>query len=163
MIEHGTDAPDFRLPGTDDASGDIREYNLSDALDDGPVLVNFYLFDFHPECTEHVCSLHDVAWFELDDRLTVFGISTDRTFSHAAFAREEGLQFPLLSDSDGTVAERYGVLYDEFKGHKRIAKRAVFLVDTDAVVRYAWSSDDPADQPDWQAVRTAVDDLDTLA
>lgn len=157
MIQEGTAAPTFRLPGTDDASDDFQEYSLDDALASGPVLLNFYLFDFNPKCTDHVCSLHDVAWFELDDRLTVFGISTDRTFSHAAFATQEGLRFPLLSDSDGDVAERYDVLYEEFQGHKRIAKRSVFLVDTDGVVRYAWSSDDPSDQPDWGEVRDAVD------
>ncbi|WP_340098884.1 redoxin domain-containing protein [Salinibaculum salinum] len=160
MLSEGADAPAFRLPGTDDASDDFREHSLGDALGSGPVLLNFYLFDFNPQCTGHLCSLHDAGWFEFDERLTVFGISTDRSFSHSAFAKQEGLQFPLLSDSDGTVAEQYGVLYDEFQGHKRIAKRAVFLVDTDGVVQYAWSTDDPTDQPDWQAVRDAVDALE---
>ena len=163
MLQEGAEAPGFSLPGTDDAGSELREYNLADALDAGPVLVNFYVFDFHPQCTDHVCSLHDVAWFELDDRLTVFGISTDRTFSHSAFARQEGLTFPLLSDSDGNVAEAYDVLFDEFQGHKRIAKRSVFLVDTDGTVRFAWSTEDPTTQPDWGAVKDAVDALDAAA
>jgi peroxiredoxin len=160
MLSEGTTAPAFRLPGTAEADGNYEEHSLTNALADGPVLVNFYLFDFHPACTDHVCQLHDVAWFELDERLTVFGISTDRTFSHAAFAAQEGLQFPLLSDSDGDVAERYDVLYDEFQGHKRIAKRAVFLVDTDRTVRYAWSTENPRDQPDWSGVQEAVNALE---
>lgn len=163
MLPEGADAPAFRLPGTEDESDDFREYGLNDALASGPVLLNFYLFDFNPQCTGHLCSLHDVAWFEFDDRLTVFGISTDRSFSHSAFAKQEGLQFPLLSDSDGDIAEQYGVLYDEFRGHKRIAKRAVFLVNTDSVIQYAWTADDPSEQPDWQAVRDAVNALDAPA
>ncbi len=162
MLEQGREAPGFQLPGTDEPSGTPQEYSLRDALEDGPVLINFYLFDFHPQCTDHICSLHDMSWFEFDDRLTLFGISTDRTFSHSEFASQEGLQFPLLSDSDGEVAERYGVLYDEFKGHKRIAKRSVFLVGTDQVVRYAWSSDDPTDQPPWQDVHEAVGALEAI-
>jgi peroxiredoxin len=163
MLQDGVDAPAFQLPGTEGESGTLQEYSLTDALADGPVLLNFYLFDFNPQCTDHVCSIRDAAWFELDDRVTVFGISTDRTFSHAAFAEQEGLQFPLLSDSDGSVAEEYDVLYDEFQGHKRIAKRSVFLVDSEEVIRYAWSTDEPEEQPEWTAVQDAVDDLDETA
>jgi len=160
MLGEGTEAPTFELPGTGSETDQFREYALDEALAEGPVLLNFYMFDFNPQCTTHVCSINEMAWFELDERLTVFGISTDRTFSHSAFADQEGLQFPLLSDSDGSVAERYDVLYEEFQGHKRIAKRSVFLVDAGGVIRYAWSTEDPADQPDLSAVRDAVDELD---
>lgn len=69
------------------------------------------------------------------------------------------MRFLLLSDSDGCVAEEYGVLYDEFRGHKRIAKRSVFLIDASGVIRYAWSTDRPDEQPDWSTVKTALDAL----
>lgn len=160
MFSEGTTAPDFELPGiSTDGDEEIGSYRLSTLLEDGPVLLNFYLFDFHPACTTTLCDLHDIEWFTLDTDISVLGISTDRTFSHRAFAEDQGLGFPLLSDSDGSVAEDYGVLYDEYQDHKRIAKRSVFVVDTDRTVRYAWVADDPANGPDWDAVRTAVDDL----
>lgn len=160
MLTDGATAPAFSLPGTHATADSPRDspavYSLEDGLVDGPLLLNFYLFDFHPACTEHVCDLHDLGWFDLEPGVSVYGISTDRTFSHEAFATGEGLGFPLLSDSDGSVAEAYGVLYDEFQGHKRIAKRSVFLVDTDRRVRYAWGTDDPGAQPDWDEVHEAV-------
>ena len=93
---------------------------------------------------------------------TVFGISTDRSFSHRAFAETEELAFALLSDSDGSVAESYDVFYEEFNGHKRIAKRSVFVVDTDGTIRYAWSTDDPTVQPDFSAVKDALEGLQTV-
>lgn len=157
MITEGSPAPTVRLPGTplaDEAA--IDEYDLRDAVESGPAVLNFFLFDFHPDCTENLCDLHDLAWFDLAEDVTVFGISTDRTFSHRAFAEQEGLRYPLLSDSDGSVAEAYGVRYDEFNGHRNIAKRSVFVVDTDRTVRYAWCTEDPSVQPDWSAVETAV-------
>jgi peroxiredoxin len=158
MLSEGKRAPDFTLPGTapDEEEGPV-EYSLADALADGPVLVNFYLFDFHPACTANMCDLQELAWFDLDEDLTVFGVSTDRAFSHDAFADEEELRFPLLSDSDGSVAEAFGVLYDEFRGHNRISKRSVFLIDADGEVRYTWVAETPADQPDWQEIKAAVD------
>mgnify|MGYP000002186959 FL=1 len=164
MLPEGTAAPEFTLPGTamDRDASEMPTYSLADALQRGPVIINFYLFDFHPKCTEHMCSLHDLLWFDLDDRVTVFGISTDRSFSHRAFAETEDLAFALLSDSDGSVAESYDVFYEEFNGHKRIAKRSVFVVDTDGTIRYAWSTDDPTVQPDFSAVKDALEGLQTV-
>jgi peroxiredoxin len=159
MLSTKTDAPDFTLPGTGADGAEPSEYSLSAALEDGPVVVSFYLFDFHPACTEHMCDLHDLAWFDLTDDVSVFGISTDRTFSHQAFAEAEGLEVRLLSDSDGTVAESYDALYDEFKGHKRIAQRSVYVVDTDGTIAYAWQTEDPQEQPDWSEAKAALDSL----
>lgn len=159
MLSIGTDAPDFTLPGTDSNGTEPSEYNLSAALEEGPVVVTFYLFDFHPACTEHMCDLHDLAWFEFEEDITVFGISTDRTFSHQAFAESEDLEVNLLSDSDGAVAESYDALYDEFKGHKQIAKRSIYVVDTDGTIAYAWQTEDPQEQPDWGETKAAVDGL----
>lgn len=161
MLKEGTPAPDFSLPGAaaDGEESEVVRYSLSDALSAGPVIINFYLFDFHPACTQNVCDLHDLAWFDVDDGVTVFGISSDRTFSHRAFAADEGLTFPLLSDSDGSVAEAYDVLYGEFNGHKGIAKRSVFVLDPDGTIRYAWSTEDPTVMPDWSEVLDALEEF----
>ena len=153
MLTEGDTAPAFTLPGTS-AEEDVlvKEYSLDDALANGPVVVNFYLFDFHPACTEQLCSLDNLSWFDIDEDITVFGLSTDRTFSHRRFAESEDIEFTLLSDSDGSVAESFGVLYDEFEQHRLIAKRSVFVVDADRRIEYAWSAEDPAEQPDWAEV-----------
>ena len=92
MIETGQRAPDVSLPGMGPDADAIEAYRLS---------LSFYLFDFHPGCTRQVCSLRDLAWFDLRPDTTVFGISTDRAFSHRAFADRYDLDFTPLSDSDG--------------------------------------------------------------
>lgn len=153
MLTDGDTAPGFTLPGTSTGSDVlIEEHSLSDALDDGPVVVYFYLFDFHPACTEQLCSLDNLSWFDIGDDLTVFGVSTDRTFSHHQFAQAEDIGFTLLSDSDGSVADSFGVLYEEFQQHRLVAKRSVFVIDTDGRVQYGWSADDPTEHPDWETV-----------
>jgi peroxiredoxin len=161
MIEVGTKAPDFVLPGEAGQSEkwECKLYTLEDELSRGPVVLNFYSFNFVPESTRHLSDLHDIAWFELEDAVTPLGISTDACFSHEAFAEEEDLWLPLLSDSDGAVAESYDVLYEECKGHKRIARRSVFVIDEDGIIRYAWAGDQIEDQPDWSEVKSAVEGL----
>jgi peroxiredoxin len=160
MLDAGDQAPDFSLPGTTAAHPDeVEEYTLSATLTQHPVLVNFYVFDFHPACRENLCELHDLSWFDLDADISVYGISTDSTYSHGEFARQEGFEYALLSDNDGSVAESYGVLADEQGGHRRTARRAVFVVDQDRTVQYAWVAESPAEQPEWEAIKRAVDAL----
>ena len=162
MLTEGTTAPEFSLPGVPaDQSEGIEQYALGELRETGPVLINFYLFDFNPQCRRNVCDLHDMSWFDLDSDIQVFGISTDSTFSHREFAKQEGLDFPLLSDNDGSIAEAYDVLVDELRGHKRIAQRAVYLIDKSGTVQYSWSADSPDNQPDWQRVKAAVEAVKT--
>jgi len=155
----GSTAPTFTLPGVriDDESG-IKEYRLATELESHPVLLNFYMFDFHPECTTHLCTLHDLSWFNLDADIGVFGISTDSAFSHRVFARQETLEYPLLSDDGGRTAESYGVLSDGLHGHACVADRAVFVIDRSRTVRYAWVADEPGIQPEWEAIKQAIEE-----
>jgi peroxiredoxin (alkyl hydroperoxide reductase subunit C) len=69
------------------------------------------------------------------------GISVDGIWSHVAFAKDRNLDFPLLSDFEpkGEVARAYGV-YEEGEG---TSKRALFVIDSEGVVR--WSYVSPAD------------------
>jgi peroxiredoxin len=70
------------------------------------------------------------------------GIAVTATFSQMAFAQTTGVSFPLLSDWGGAVSDAYGVRYDEWKGHVGVARRSVFVIGTDAVIRYRWVTDD---------------------
>lgn len=155
MISVDDTAPDFLLPGTDGET--VGEYALVHLLERGPVVLAFYLFDFHPSCTAEVCAIRDLEWFEFTSATTV-GISTDSAFSHRAFAREHDLGFPLLADDTGSVADAYGVLSSGRAGHGLVARRSVFVVDTDWTVRYAWAADDPDDLPDWGPVKETLAD-----
>jgi glutaredoxin-dependent peroxiredoxin len=84
----------------------------------------------------------------------VLGIAVTATFSQQAFAESLGVDFPLLSDWDRTVCAAYGVQYDVWKGHRGLAKRSVFVVDRDGVVRYRWVTEDALELPDLdEAVR----------
>ena len=86
------------------------------------------------------------------------GIAVTATFSQQAFAQSLGIEFPLLSDWERGICGAYGVRYREWKGHSGLAKRSVFVISTDAVIRWAWVTDDALRTPDMAAVVQAVRD-----
>lgn len=155
MIDVGSDAPRFQLPGADD--GDVGEFALDDYAGDSIVVLAFYPADFSPTCTDELCALRDLDLFAMQRDVVLLGISPDSAYSHRAFAAEYDIGYPLLSDSVGNVAERYGVLRDQFQGHERVPQRSVFVLDANLTVEYAWAGESQVDLPDLEAVRDAVE------
>jgi peroxiredoxin len=70
------------------------------------------------------------------------------------------LPFPLLSDLNREVVREYGVMYTRELRHREgfygISKRAVFVVDQEAMIRYAWITDDSLQEPNLDEVLAAV-------
>jgi peroxiredoxin len=90
----------------------------------------------------------------------VFGISVDSFFALKAFQRDQGLPFPLLSDFNKEVIRLYGVFNEDMIGLKGLAKRAVFVLDADGVVRYREVLEDARNEPDYSKVFETLADLE---
>ena len=122
----GDKAPDFSLPGTGG-----RSYSLSQYAGQTVVLV-FYPGDDTPVCTKQLnCYNNELAQFT-DVGAQVLAVSAQDMASHERFATKHGFQFPLLSDSDKSVAGLYGTL-----GPLGFPRRSVFVIDGHGIVRYA--------------------------
>jgi peroxiredoxin Q/BCP len=125
-IGAGDDAPDFRLPATGGATVSLSDYAGQ------PVVLVFYPGDDTPVCTKQLNSYNrEMAAFEALNA-QVLGISAQGVDSHEAFSSKHGLKFPLLADTDKSVAALYGTL-----GPLGFPRRSVFIVDGSGVVRYA--------------------------
>ena len=125
MIKTGDKAPDFELP---DENGGV--FRLSEHAGERLLLV-FYPGDNTPVCTAQLCDYRDGIEEFASLGVKVVGISPDDADSHRAFREKHRLPFELLSDTDYTVARRYGC-----KGALGM-KRGVFLVDEEGVIRHA--------------------------
>ena len=122
----GDRAPDFSLPGTGG-----RTMSLSDFLGK-PIVLVFYPGDDTPVCTKQLNSYNDdLSQFEALNAQVV-AISAQSVESHEKFADKHGFKFPLLADTDKSVAAAYGTL-----GPLGFPRRSVFIVDGDGIVRYA--------------------------
>lgn len=156
MIQEHEQAPDFVVPGTDAAGESIRQFSLTDAVADGPVVLLFYPFDFSPVCVEQLCTFRDMEWLTFTDGVDVWGVSPDSAHSHKAFTSEYDLQFPLLTDRLGKVADRYDVLLEEFEQHEHIPKRSIVAIDRDRTVRHTWQADTQYDSPTTDEIEETI-------
>ncbi|MFF9500058.1 peroxiredoxin [Streptomyces sp. NPDC014656] len=95
---------DFTLP---DETGAAR--SLSGLLAEGPVVLFFYPAAMTPGCTAEACHFRDLAAeFRAAGALPV-GVSGDGVERQREFTERHSLGYPLLSDPEGTVRERFGV------------------------------------------------------
>lgn len=124
----GDRAPDFTLP---DQTGTPR--TLGELVAGGPLVLFFYPAANTPVCTAEACHFRDLASEFAAVGATRAGISTDSVDTQSSFAAAKSFDYPLLSDSDGVVAEQFGVrrgLLSKFVP----VKRTTFVIDSDRTV-----------------------------
>lgn len=129
---------------------------LSQAVADGPVVLAFFPMAFTGVCTAELCEFRDSLKSFEDLKSKVFGISVNSRFSLKAFAEQQNLNFPLLSDFNKEVGSALGIMYEDFLGMKGVSKRSVFVVKPDLSVAYKWVTDNAGDRPDLTEVRDAL-------
>jgi peroxiredoxin len=155
-VDVGTKAPDFTLKDQE-----RRDVTLS-AQKGHPLVLAFFPGAFSSVCTKELCTVRDAlggASKLSKSGAQVFGISVDTFFTLKAFHDQQQLPFPLLSDFNKDVIRAYGVFNEDMIGLKGIAKRAVFVIDKDGVVRYREILDDARNEPDYEKLYAAVGSL----
>jgi peroxiredoxin Q/BCP len=129
-IPAGSQAPDFSLP---DENGELR--HLSDYR--GKVVVlYFYPKDDTPGCTTEACGFRDQYQDYEKAGVSVIGVSPDDVKKHQKFKTKYNLPFTLLSDTDHTVCELYGVWgRKKFMGKEYDGVfRTTFLIGKDGTI-----------------------------
>ena len=89
--------------------------------------------------------------------MAIRGISFDRPADNRAFAEKYGFPFPLLSDVDRTIGERYETKRAPEEPSPEYAKRRTYVIDPDGVIRKAYRVSDIAGHPG-----QVLDDLEAL-
>ena len=150
-IDVGSTAPDFTLPNQD------REPVTLSARRGRPVVLAFFPAAFSSVCTKELCTFRDRLSALNRADAQVYGISVDTFFTLKAFQKDQQLTFPLLSDFNKQVIRDYGVFNEDMIGLKGIARRAVFVIDKDGIVRHSEVLADARNEPDYEKVFSALD------
>jgi len=133
-IEPPAKAPAFSLKSTDGVTIKLSE------LKGKPVVLYFYPKDDTPGCTKEACAFRDRMTELQKLGAVLLGVSADDVASHKKFSEKFSLNFPLLADTDHTIAEQYGA-WREKNMYGKISmgiQRSTFLIDARGVVAKVW-------------------------
>jgi peroxiredoxin Q/BCP len=102
-LTEGTPAPDFTSV---DQSGNLISLIT---LRGNKIILYFYPADDTPTCTDEACNLRDNYDVLKEKGYLIIGVSPDTSKSHHKFIDKYKLPFPLISDSDKVIVNKYGV------------------------------------------------------
>lgn len=125
MPKVGDKAP--LVEGTDQ---DGKPWKLSDDVGKKLVLLYFYPKDDTPGCTKEACGFRDSIDALKADNVEVIGVSFDSGDSHLKFISKYKLNFPLIADTDGKIADTYGVRM----AGRSMDRRVSFLIGLDGKI-----------------------------
>ena len=134
ILSVGDPAPDFDLPingGGTLSLASLRGKN---------VVLYFYPKDSTPGCTTEAQDFRDsLAAFEAANT-TIVGASKDSVKRHNNFVEKQSINFPLVSDEDGTLCEAYGVWKEKMNYGKTYMgiERSTFLIDKEGKIAEIW-------------------------
>ena len=134
QLRQGVCAPEFELP-----DADLNWICSRDLRGQSNLVLYFYPRDDTPSCTAEALEFSELEMDFRECGALVLGISMDDCMVHGEFRDKYGLAVQLLSDVDGEVCRRYGVLeLKEHEGHQReCIRRSTFVIDRKGVVRHA--------------------------
>ena len=89
--------------------------------------------------------------------MRVYGVSRDSPWSHRAWKEALGIDVPLLSDWNGTLAKRFGALQVR-RWMEGVPRRSAFLLVGDGTVRGSWRYED-SEVPDFDELLAAAQAL----
>ena len=122
----GDKAPDFEMVGSDGET-----YQLSQFLDEKPVVLAWFPKAFTGGCTQECKSFRATSDALKGTGVAYFTASVDDAETNAKFAKSLDLDYPILSDPSKEVAEAYGVVHEG----REVPERWTFYIDKDGVIR----------------------------
>lgn len=151
----GQKAPQFTLVDTELKSRSLAEFAGKN------VVVAFYPAAFTGVCQKEMCTFRDGLNDFTSSNTAVLGVSVDSPFANKEFSAKNGLNFPVLSDITRDTIRHYDVVFNDLAGIKgfTVAKRAVFVIDKQGVIRYRWVAPEPKVEPNYDEVKAAVKKL----
>lgn len=130
----GQTAPDFTLPT--DGAGQVTLSQFGGQK----LVIYFYPKDDTPGCTTETCDFRDHIKDLEKLGAQVIGISKDSVKSHDKFKAKYDLNFPLASDENSDVCERFGVWVEKSMYGKKYMgiERSTFLIDEQGKIAQIW-------------------------
>ena len=137
-LKAGSPAPAFEATDQDGNKRTLADYAGR------KLILYFYPKDNTPGCTAEACSLRDGRDELREMGFEVVGVSPDSEKSHRNFCAKHDLNFTLLSDTDHSVCEAYGVWAEKsMYGRKYMGVlRTTFVIDAEGRIEKVFTKVD---------------------
>lgn len=156
-LKPGTHAPAFTLKSKTPEG--LVDVSLADHLGKDNVVLLFFPAAFTGVCTQEMCDTSQGLAAYRDLNAVVYGISGDTAFALEAWAQQNQITVPLLSDySKGTI-QAYDVVLPDLVGMGPASKRAAFVIDKEGVIRYSEETPTPLELPNFNEIRATLEGL----
>ncbi|MCE5326415.1 MAG: AhpC/TSA family protein [Planctomycetaceae bacterium] len=170
-VKLGNKAPDFDALATDG-----NEVTLAGLLKSGPVVLVWFRGGWCQFCSIQLAGMQEILPQIEQAGATLAAISPQTVEYNRKTADNLGLEYELLSDAGNLAARKWGLIYalsddmmETLRGRVDLGKcngdksgelpmTAVYVIDTDGVVKYAAVDPDFRNRPDPQAVLAALKD-----
>jgi thioredoxin-dependent peroxiredoxin len=131
MLEEGKNAPAFSVKADDGKKVALKDFKGK------TVILYFYPKDMTPGCTTQACDFRDFQATLKKKKAVVLGVSKDPIDRHLKFKEKYDLPFPLLSDEDGKLCEKYGVWQEKKLYGKSFMGivRSTFVIDPEGKIQ----------------------------
>ncbi len=146
-LHEGSIVPDFELPDDVNSPFHLRERVLTK-----PVIIVFFPSVWGAMCAVEMSTFRDMIPRFDEAGVQLCACDTNSVMPNSAWKELMRIPFPILSDFDGAVSSKYGVLCGDEGYLKGRSNRAIFIVDREMVARYIWVADDPSYEPDYEEV-----------
>ena len=143
----GSQAPDFELPQENEAP-----LSLGKLLQSGPVVLLYIPSAWGFVCSVEMTTFRDrhAEFVSAGGRLVAINTQSSRT--NAVWAEHLHLPFQILSDFDGKVSERYGILLGEESYYPNASNRSIFIISKDHRITHIWVAEEPSMEPNYDEV-----------
>ena len=143
LLEQGTKAPDFALPDQNGNTVKLSDYKGK------KVVLYFYSKDNTSGCTKQACGFAERYPQFTEKGAVIIGVSKDTVASHKKFEEKYSLPFTLLSDTEKTVLEQYGVWQEKMQCGKLTmgTVRTTYLIDENGIIEKVMTKVKAADNP----------------
>ena len=130
-LKEGDIAPGFTAKDQNGKTVSLSDFAGND------VILYFYPKDDTPGCTAEACNFRDNYQSLQQQGFTVIGVSTDDEESHQKFVNKYQLPFTLISDTDKSIVEAYGVWIEKNMYGKKYmgTARKTFIIDKKGVIK----------------------------
>jgi peroxiredoxin Q/BCP len=147
-VQVGDHAPEFTR-----STHTGEQVRLSNFRNEKVVVLFFYPKDGSALCTKEACAFRDAYDQFAEAGAVVIGVSGDSAERHSAFATRHNLPFYLVSDTDGSLRQAFGVS----KTFGLLPGRVTYVIDQEGIVRLVFSAQTTASRHVSEAIKAVAE------